>query len=306
MPFNNEVIKSTTRGHNLCPRIIAGFIGVGKTTYCEQNRRAVDLGVMPFKYPFDYERLVLEKRIEAMKGSPDLEMNWNWRYTYYDALSEVYEKYPGNVIVIPTDGTILHWLDRDHMPFYLIYPYCEARLEYRERLEKRGNGCELQHIFADENSWERWMQELRRPYTYAVRRELNEGQYLSDVMQHSLFAFTEMGKMIENPSEYILRKSAELNRKIKTVQDKKNMEYVSRIKELFEDIQRSGEYGLLNRIIVSCISYENNDNEEKITKNKIILNAMVDAIEEIEDISPKFERYKNLIIEYLNSIYRYL
>lgn len=212
-----EYRKNNTRGHGLsCPRLIAGFIGVGKTSYCNiHSERAIDFGVLPFKYPAHISEIrktvsggdrQCGRNVEALKGNLDWEMGLAWHETYYDALLQTYREYPGETIVIPTDGAILRWLDRDGIPFTLVYPCVEARLEYRKRLQKRGNSTFLLEVFTDEDSWADWMEQLRRPYTHAERIELKEGQYLSDgIGALSVSAASaEEGRTIENPWDYIL------------------------------------------------------------------------------------------------------
>lgn len=155
-----EYRKNDTRGHGLsCPRLIAGFIGVGKTSYCNiHSERAIDFGVLPFKYPAHISEIreavsggdrQCSRNVEALKGNLDWEMGLAWHETYYDALLQTYREYPGEIIVIPTDGAILRWLDRDGIPFTLLYPCVEARLEYRKRLQKRGNSTFLLEVFTD-------------------------------------------------------------------------------------------------------------------------------------------------------------
>lgn len=213
-----EYKKNNVRGQGLsCPRIIVGFVGVGKTTYCARNKRAIDFGVLPFKYPAhisEIRRAVSGRgrqcstNIEALKGNLDWEMGLAWRERYYNALLQTYQEYPGETIVIPTDGIILRWLDRDGIPFTLAYPCAETRLEYRERLRQRGNPTFLLEVFTDEDSWADWMERLRRPYTHAERIELKEGQYLSDVIGAFSVstASEEAGRTIENPWNYILNR----------------------------------------------------------------------------------------------------
>lgn len=202
---------------NSCPRIIAGFVGVGKTTYCARNKRAIDFGVLPFKYPAHISEIRRaasgevrqgDRNVEALKGNPDWEIGLGWREKYYDAMLQTYLEYPGETIVIPTDGAILRWLDRDCITFTLAYPRFEARMEYRERLWRRGNNSFMMEIFTDEDSWADWMEQMRRPYEYAERIELKEGQYLSDVIGSlsASAASAEAGRTIENPWDYILNR----------------------------------------------------------------------------------------------------
>ena len=74
-----------------CPRLIAGFIGVGKTSYCNiHSERAIDFGVLPFKYPAHISEIrkavsgggrQCSRNVEALKGNLDWEMGLAWHAT---------------------------------------------------------------------------------------------------------------------------------------------------------------------------------------------------------------------------------
>ena len=65
--------------------IIAGFAGIGKTTFCTNNSVAIDFECMPFKYRFD-DNTPYEK--ESVKANPDLDFNPMWQYEYANKIED--------------------------------------------------------------------------------------------------------------------------------------------------------------------------------------------------------------------------
>lgn len=60
--------------------IVAGFSGVGKT-----YPNVIDLYIMPYKYS-NLEEISDIYSDESIKAAPELILNPNWRYEYYDKL----------------------------------------------------------------------------------------------------------------------------------------------------------------------------------------------------------------------------
>ena len=109
-------------------RIIAGFPGTGKSTFCKQYQNAIDFGCMPFKYSnfFEFAR---KYTTETIKASEELDFVWNWQEQYTQALMDAYEEYPDQMFVIPSEGRILECLEQKNLSFFLVYPCREARIE---------------------------------------------------------------------------------------------------------------------------------------------------------------------------------
>ena len=174
--------------------IIAGFAGVGKTTFCNQHKNAIDFVVMPFKYE-NYDAISKQHPGENIKAHPDLVLKTDWRYDYYDALIKTQEKYPDEIIVIPTDLEIMDWLERDNIEYTLVYPSYWAQEEYRKRFIDRGNTEEFIDAFI--NDWDYWIKSLSTRCEPQII-ELKAHQHLSDVIE------VPNGKrIIKNKENYI-------------------------------------------------------------------------------------------------------
>lgn len=162
--------------------IIAGFAGIGKSTFCEKYKKnAIDFVVMPFKYINFYE--ISEKYQgdgEKIKADLDLELNPNWREVYYKALVETYKKYNDEIIVIPTDKVIMQRLETDNIPFIVVYPCYDAKNEYERRFIERGNSNDFLDIFIGE--WDYWNNMIRSQNADS-KIELTSEQYLTDVIE---------------------------------------------------------------------------------------------------------------------------
>lgn len=182
--------------------IIAGFAGVGKTTFCNANKNAIDFAVMPFKYE-NLEEISKEHQGENIKAHPDLRLKTDWRYDYYDALIKTQERYPDEIIVIPTDLEIIDWLDSDDIPYTLVYPSWAAENEYKRRYIERGNSQDFVDLFI--GNWDYWMDELTsRADVHSIR--LKSEQFLSDVIHVS-----DGNRIIADKENYINKIRSEIN-----------------------------------------------------------------------------------------------
>ena len=159
-------------------RIIAGFAGVGKSTYCRKNPNALDFEVMPYKY-INFQAVAASAAGEEIKARADLILREGWQEDYYKALLESYQRNPDKVYVIPTVAGILKRLERGQIPFLLVYPAKDLKEAYRERYLARGNSQEFLDVFI--GHWDAWMYNVRR--CGGVHLELSKGDvYLSDIL----------------------------------------------------------------------------------------------------------------------------
>lgn len=158
--------------------IIAGFSGVGKTTFANTHQNVIDLHVMPYKYT-NLNEVNKNYNDESIKAAPELILNPDWRYNYYDKLISLYKSEPNKIIVIPTDIQIMNWLECDEIPFTLVFPSYDLKEEYRNRYLERGNTEAFIDIFI--NNWDYWigMFKLQKG---CKKIELKTNEYLSDVI----------------------------------------------------------------------------------------------------------------------------
>lgn len=182
--------------------IIAAFAGVGKTTFCSLYPNALDFVVMPFKYE-NYSQIAnCCAEGEAIKAHTSLELRRDWRTFYYQALINTYRHYPGEIIVIPTDRSILCRLEQDAIPYTVVYPARNLKEEYRQRYLDRGNNESFLDVFI--GGWDVWMDLIRD--NNGPHIELQSGEFLSDVIQ-----LPNSGSgIIEDKENYITRIVREL------------------------------------------------------------------------------------------------
>ena len=158
-------------------RIIAAFSGVGKSYYCKQNPKAVDVVVMPYKFSNFYE-VAVKVEGESTKDHGDLMRLENWQKFYFAALMESYRREPDKVIVSPTVDYVRFRLKVQGIPFLLVYPNRDLKEVYRQRYIDRGNTQEFLDVFIGD--WDNWMDTLRSHG--GTHMELLKDVYLSDVL----------------------------------------------------------------------------------------------------------------------------
>ena len=163
--------------------IVVAFAGTGKTTFCEKTN-AIDFISMPFKYINFYELSESLRENEIIKASEELICCPNWQKYYYAALKETYKTYPEQLIIIPTIGEIMEWLEADDIPYVLVYPERTAKHEYEQRFRARGNSEDFLSVFID--SWDYWMEGIRS-HAKAEQIELKENEYLSDFIKAPVY-----------------------------------------------------------------------------------------------------------------------
>ena len=176
-------------------RIIAAFAGVGKTHFCNLYPQALDFVVMPFKYKNYAKMTACCAEGESIKAHPALELRCDWRTFYYQVLIDTHRRFPGETLVIPTDGSILCRLEQDAVPYTVIYPARNLKEEYRQRYLARGNTESFLEVFID--GWDIWMDSVRNNHGSHI--ELQSGEFLSDVIE---LPNVRLGT-IENKETYI-------------------------------------------------------------------------------------------------------
>ena len=160
--------------------IIAGFAGVGKTTFCEANQdKVIDFICMPYKYRNFNEVAKELDEDESIKANNRLEYICGWQKDYFEAIKECEMDVPEKCILIPTESRVLEMLYDENIPYLMVYPDASLKEEYRRRYVERGDSENFLHIFVD--NWEMWMELLRHCPGYR-RIVLKSGEYLSDVI----------------------------------------------------------------------------------------------------------------------------
>ena len=102
--------------------IIAGFSGIGKTTFCQKVENAVDFGCMSFKYS-NFDKLLASGRpVESFKASLELDFIFGWEFSYLEAILEYHRQNPQDYLVIPSVARVLRCLGQAVVPYVLCYP----------------------------------------------------------------------------------------------------------------------------------------------------------------------------------------
>ena len=156
--------------------IIAGFAGIGKTTFCTNNSVAIDFECMPFKYRFD-DNTPYEK--ESVKANPDLDFNPMWQYEYANKIEELCVENKYKYIAIPTDFLTLYLLTDKGLNYNIVYPKRSLKDEYKKRYIARGNTEHFLDIFV--NGWDNFINSLEK-FKTGNHIVLNKNEFLSDVI----------------------------------------------------------------------------------------------------------------------------
>ena len=191
--------------------IIAGYAGIGKTTFCEKHSgEALDLICMPFKYTNFYEVSGSCGEDEGIKAHDGLKLREKWELYYYWAIKYLFQYCPEKYIIIPTVRSVMSLLDADDIPYTVVYPDVVLKDEYEERYRRRGDSQNFLDVFIE--GWEYMLQDLDK---YGEKQiVLKRGQYLADVIScdtetdetaaKELVSF-EHGLLWENPRYRLLR-----------------------------------------------------------------------------------------------------
>lgn len=156
--------------------IIAGYAGIGKSSFCQMTENSIDLPSMPYKWvlpPNDNTKT----DFEDMKAAPYLVFNSNFPYNYIKEILIAMEQY--DYVVIPAIERVLTMLEHElHLPYVLVYPSIELKNEYKDRYIRRGNNETFLEVFVDE--YEQRIRNLQED-TFGIHIELSTGEYLIDV-----------------------------------------------------------------------------------------------------------------------------
>ncbi|MDR2166776.1 MAG: hypothetical protein LBE35_02860 [Clostridiales bacterium] len=162
-------------------RIIAAHAGTGKSYLAGlKPEEYIDFICMPFKYHFDEG--FGEGEGEAIKASPDLELNWEYPENYVEAIVKTLAE-TEKTLIIPSDSRVLHLLQGQNIPYLLCYPENsdEAKEEYHRRFIARGNTEDFIDIFI--GGWDYFMQSLQRD-SFGQRMVMKPHEYLSDIVSN--------------------------------------------------------------------------------------------------------------------------
>ena len=156
--------------------IIAGFEGVGKTTYARMHPEdVVDLDYAQFKF----EASGSSTGSKASKPDPERTINPNWPFNYIEAIEDAKNDY--TYVLISTDDVVLSILKEREEAFLVVRPFFGVKDEYRRRFTQRGESEEYIESFS--TNWARFMSSLERVGS-CVQITLDIDEYLADVVKN--------------------------------------------------------------------------------------------------------------------------
>lgn len=153
--------------------IIAGFAGVGKTTFANKYNNVVDLEIMDFKWIYNEEINNIEKK----KGYMRKKRKEEWPYNYFEAIQKA--RFIYDIVLISTDNEILNLLNNNNLDYIISYPSANCKEEYLQRYKKRGNVNEFIKNVCE--TFDELIEELD-----SIKCEkiiLNDNEYLEDKLK---------------------------------------------------------------------------------------------------------------------------
>jgi len=154
--------------------IVAAFAGTGKTTAATLfPQTVIDFVCMPYKYALEQG----DDAGEAGKANPNNVMRDEWPRNYVDAIKAAMTE--DRILLIPTDLIVLWLLQRESIPYWLVYPQRKAKDVYHQRFLERGNTESFIDVFI--GRWGSFFNAFEQD-TYGRHIVLEPHQFLSDVL----------------------------------------------------------------------------------------------------------------------------
>lgn len=153
--------------------IIYAFPATGKTAFAKKSKNVLDLCTTEVAYLLSDKQKSLDK--EYLKGL-EKEENPKFESEYTELLEKAIEKY--DYILVPYKG--LEVVKKLGYAYWLVFPKRNLKSEYIKRMEKRGNNEEFISRYVE--NWDRYLIEKKEDKMAYKKIELNENEYLSDVI----------------------------------------------------------------------------------------------------------------------------
>ena len=116
--------------------LVVAFAGTGKTSCAKKYDNVYDFDHLLYKYSYPKE-VIENKTFEELKGLTQIRTKEpNWPENYFAELPKYLEKY--NIVLIPSDGDIMDYLDKNNQEYLLCYPTIQSKEIYIKRYQNRG------------------------------------------------------------------------------------------------------------------------------------------------------------------------
>lgn len=113
--------------------IIAGFATCGKSVLGKKYSNVIDLESSNYKYNnIGFENVSME----ALKGRKR-EINKDWPYNYYKAISEAVKKY--DVVLVQLKPELFDYFDKNNIKYSIAYPNINNWEDVKRKCMNRGN-----------------------------------------------------------------------------------------------------------------------------------------------------------------------
>lgn len=155
--------SSSLRTQTSAERLIAAFPATGKSFYAQSHEGVADSDSSLYSWKWT--------------GPETRERHPDWPANYLEHIRQLLGE--GKTVLVSTHAEVREALTAEDLPFTLVYPGPDHRVEYLARMARRGSPLGLIEL-VDKN-WSAWISELfEQPC--AIRCVLGKGGYLSDAI----------------------------------------------------------------------------------------------------------------------------
>ena len=146
------------------------YTATGKSTLNKKYANVIDMESTIYKY------INTPIEIEKEKGTKR-EINNDYPNNYFKALENVKNKYD---YILVSDNICDKWFQENNIEYWQVYPNIDLKEEYLNRMKQRGNNQDF--IDYQSKLWNEWVKGCKNDKFAAKHIELQEGQYLEDVL----------------------------------------------------------------------------------------------------------------------------
>lgn len=159
-------------------QVFACAAGTGKTTLSRMNSDFVDVDREKYfcKYP-ELDRSLSDREIENIK---DLVMKKNKEFpeNFFTQIQNWLDD-GKNLLVVP-EPLIMEFINKNNLPYILIYPEANCKQIYKNNMLNRGNSVEFTNWF--NMFFDKYLSDHENDTKAFKKIKLRKGEYLSDVI----------------------------------------------------------------------------------------------------------------------------
>lgn len=160
-----------------CNFIVCGP-AVGKTYLAEHDSRFIDLDEIKSTYKYGLDKMSREEK-ESGKANRGKAVNFDSYEYIIKIINEI--NINQKIGMLSFNEKILKYLSDNNISYCLVYPSKDARLDYINRMKKRGNIDIFIEEMTNINSWEEFYNKNVTDNRAKYKIKLEKGKYLSDI-----------------------------------------------------------------------------------------------------------------------------